>query len=195
MQSRLAQTPPPNDSNATRESLKRAAQPTSAREPRPDPSRESQPSPSVASPRAPQPTSSTTTKVMKANKRSNTKPELLVRQRLRAAGLTGYRLQWKVPGRPDIAWPGKKVALFVNGCFWHRCPHCKLPLPKSNVEYWSVKFERNQARDERSMLALKESGWSVHVIWECQLKKKAIDGTFEALLPLLAEELGKSLRA
>lgn len=56
-------------------------------------------------------------KSMMGNKRSNTKPELLVRQRLRAAGLTGYRLQWKVPGHPDVAWPGKKVALFVNGCF------------------------------------------------------------------------------
>ena len=56
---------------------------------------------------------------MKGNKRSNTKPELLVRERLRAAGLTGYRLQWKVPGHPDVAWPGKRVALFVNG-YSHR---------------------------------------------------------------------------
>lgn len=58
-------------------------------------------------------------KSMQGNKRCDTKPELLVRARLRAAGLTGYRLQWKVPGHPDIAWPGKRVALFINGCFWH----------------------------------------------------------------------------
>ena len=133
-------------------------------------------------------------KSMKGNKRSNTKPELLVRARLRAAGLPGYRLQWKVPGHPDVAWPGKRVALFVNGCFWHRCPHCKPSMPKSNVEYWVVKFERNVERDERSRAALEELGWTVHVIWECQLKKKTIDDTFAALLPALAEELGKELK-
>ena len=137
--------------------------------------------------------SEATHKAMQGNKRSNTKPELLVRQRLRDAGLTGYRLQWKVPGRPDIAWPGKKVAIMVNGCFWHRCPHCNLPLPKSNVEYWTIKFDRNVERDGENLKALEEAGWKVHVIWECQLKKKTVDGTFEELLPLLADELGKTL--
>lgn len=132
-------------------------------------------------------------KSMQGNKRANTKPELLVRARLRQAGLTGYRLQWKVPGRPDIAWPGKKVALFVNGCFWHRCPHCNLPLPHSNVEYWQLKFERNVERDKRNLAALEQAGWTCHVIWECELKKKRIDGTFTALLPVLSRELGKPL--
>ena len=74
-------------------------------------------------------------KSMKGNKRANTKPELLVRQRLRAAGLTGYRLEWKVPGKPDIAFPGRKIAIFVNGCFWHRCPKCNPSQPKRNVEF------------------------------------------------------------
>lgn len=109
---------------------------------------------------------------MVGNKRADTKPELLMRARLRQAGLTGYRLQWKVPGHPDIAWPGKKVALFVNGCFWHRCPYCKPAVPHTNVEYWTIKFERNQARDERTRELLSEMGWTVHVVWECQLKKK-----------------------
>lgn len=144
-------------------------------------------------PRPPAASSEATRNVMKANKRSDTKPELLVRKRLREAGLTGYRLQWKVPGRPDVAWPGKKVAIFVNGCFWHRCPHCNLPTPKSNVEYWVVKFERNKERDERNLRALEEAGWKVHVIWECQLKRKTVDATFEELLPILAEELDKQL--
>ncbi|MBR2522031.1 MAG: very short patch repair endonuclease, partial [Coriobacteriales bacterium] len=102
--------------------------------------------------------SEVTHRVMQANKRKDTKPELLVRARLRAAGLTGYRLQWKVPGRPDVAWPGKKVALFVNGCFWHRCPHCNLSLPKSNVEYWQVKFDRNVERDAANLEALEADG-------------------------------------
>lgn len=131
---------------------------------------------------------------MQANKRKDTKPELLVRARLRAAGLTGYRLQWKVPGRPDVAWPGKKVALFVNGCFWHRCPHCNLSLPKSNVEYWQVKFDRNVERDAANLEALEADGWKVHVLWECQLKKKVVDETFAELLPILAAELGKELK-
>lgn len=143
---------------------------------------------------APPATNAQVHKSMQGNKRANTKPELLVRARLRAAGLVGYRLQWKVPGRPDIAWPGKKLAIFVNGCFWHRCPHCKLPLPKSNVEYWVVKFERNVERDERALAELEAMGWKVHVIWECQLKKKTIDQTFAELLPILAEELEKPLR-
>ena len=132
-------------------------------------------------------------KSMQGNKRANTKPELLMRERLREAGLTGYRLQWKVPGRPDIAWPGKKVAIFVNGCFWHRCPHCKPSMPSKNIEYWTIKFEKNQERDAQSVAQLKEMGWTVHTVWECQLKKKAIDETMAELLPQLAAELGHKL--
>ena len=132
-------------------------------------------------------------KSMQGNKRANTKPELLVRERLRKAGLTGYRLQWKVPGHPDIAWPGKRVAIEVRGCFWHRCPHCKPSAPKKNVEYWEAKFARNVERDTENVHKLEEMGWRVHVIWECQLKKNAIDATMADLLPKLAAELGKEL--
>lgn len=81
----------------------------------------------------------------------------------------------------------------LHGCFWHRCPHCNLSLPKSNVEYWVVKFARNVERDEQSRAALEALGWKVHVVWECQLKKKAIDATMAELLPVLAEELDKKL--
>ena len=132
-------------------------------------------------------------KSMQGNKRANTKPELLVRERLRKAGLTGYRLQWKVPGHPDIAWPGKRVAVEVRGCFWHRCPHCKPSTPKKNTEYWEAKFARNVERDAENVRKLEEIGWRVHVIWECQLKKNAIDATMADLLPMLAAELGKEL--
>ncbi len=132
-------------------------------------------------------------KSMQGNKRANTKPELLVRERLRKAGLTGYRLQWKVPGHPDIAWPGKRVAIEVRGCFWHRCPHCKPSAPKKNVEYWEAKFARNVERDAENVHKLEEMSWRVHVIWECQLKKNAIDATMADLLPKLAAELGKKL--
>lgn len=132
-------------------------------------------------------------KSMQGNKRANTKPELLVRERLRKARLTGYRLQWKVPGHPDIAWPGKRVALEVRGCFWHRCPHCNPSTPKKNTEYWEAKFARNVERDADNVRKLEEMGWRVHVIWECQLKKNAIDATMADLLPKLAAELGKEL--
>lgn len=138
-------------------------------------------------------TSEAVRKSMQGNKRCDTKPELLVRARLRAAGLTGYRLQWKVPGHPDVAWPGKRVALFINGCFWHRCPRCQPRVPKTNVEYWVLKFERNVERDERTHAQLEEMGWRVHVVWECELKKKTIDDTMARLLPQLADELGKKL--
>lgn len=99
-------------------------------------------------------------KSMKGNKRVNTKPELLVRQRLRAAGLTGYRLEWKVPGKPDIAFPGRKIAIFVNGCFWHRCPKCNPSQPKRNVEFWEAKFRRNVERDRAAINALTQMGWT-----------------------------------
>ncbi len=131
---------------------------------------------------------------MQGNKRKDTKPELVVRERLRAAGLGGYRLQWKAPGRPDIAWPGKKVCIFVNGCFWHRCPHCNPSTPKKNVAYWTAKFDRNVERDRGNVEALQADGWRVHTIWECELKKKTLDNTMARLLPELADELGKPLR-
>lgn len=115
---------------------------------------------------------------MQGNKRKDTKPELLVRQRLRAAGLTGYRLQWKkAPGRPDIAFPGRKVAIFVNGCFWHRCPHCNPSVPKRNTEFWEAKFRRNVERDQRALAELAELGWTAITIWECELKRDRIDET------------------
>ena len=131
---------------------------------------------------------------MQGNKGKDTKPELLVRERLREAGLTGYRLQWKVPGRPDVAWPGRKVAVFINGCFWHRCPRCNPSTPKKNTEYWDAKFARNVERDRRNLEELRADGWTVHVIWECELKKKTRDATFATLLPELSRELEKPLR-
>ncbi len=121
-------------------------------------------------------------KSMKGNKRANTKPELLVRQRLRAAGLTGYRLEWKVPGKPDIAFPRRKIAIFVNGCFWHRCPKCNPSQPKRNVEFWEAKFRRNVERDRAAVAALTQMGWTPITIWECELKKDRIDATMEKVI-------------
>ena len=88
--------------------------------------------------------------VMIANTSKDTKPELRVRRMLREAGYPGYRLHWRIDDeegkyvcRPDITYPGRKLAIFVHGCFWHRCPTCNLGLPKTNIDYWREKFERN----------------------------------------------------
>ena len=122
--------------------------------------------------RNPEPSSEVTTRVMKANKGKDTKPEIMVRQVLRESGFPGYRLNWKkVPGRPDIAYPGRKIAIFVNGCFWHRCPFCNLSTPKTHSDFWQQKFQKNVERDERKTSELEDMGWTVYTVWECQIKK------------------------
>lgn len=131
-------------------------------------------------------TSEATRHSMQANKSKDTKPELKVRQALRAAGLTGYRLHWKkAPGRPDVCFPGRRVAIFVNGCYWHRCPHCALPMPRHNVDFWEAKFARNQERDARDQALLAAEGWTVVVIWECELKGARFDSTMRSLVEIV----------
>ena len=125
--------------------------------------------------RAPIPESEITSKVMSAVKGKDTKPELSLRKALRVIGILGYRLHWKkAPGRPDIAYPGSKMAIFVQGCFWHRCPYCNPPLPKTHTDFWIEKFERNKERDAIKIKALEAKGWKVLVFWECEIKKDAI---------------------
>ena len=120
--------------------------------------------------RSPTPLNDNVSHVMSSNKGKDTKPELQLRRSLRDAGYPGYRLQWKIPGRPDITYPGKKIAVFVNGCYWHRCPRCDLPLPKTNTEFWASKFENNVKRDKQNVELLENIGWTVIVIWECEIK-------------------------
>ena len=121
--------------------------------------------------------------VMQANKSKDTGPELAVRSALREAGLPGYRLHWKkASGRPDVCFPGRRVAIFVNGCYWHRCPWCSLPTPKTNVGFWEEKFARNRARDQRNYDDLVSEGWKVLVTWECRLKKGRLEPTVEELV-------------
>ena len=130
-----------------------------------------------------------TRKSMQGNKRRDTKPEIKVRQMLRAMGFTGYRCDWKkAPGRPDVAFVGRKKAIFVMGCFWHRCPACNMSVPKKNIEYWEEKFARNRERDERNLAALAEQGWDVLVLWEHQLKKKELPATQRLLYEFVRRE-------
>ena len=123
---------------------------------------------------APPASSEAVSRSMRGNVGRGTKPELALRRLLREAGYPGYRLHWKkAPGRPDIAYPGRRVAVFVHGDFWHRCPRCNPPLPRSNREFWAHKFSLNVERDRRKVDALEQLGWTVVVVWECELKQDA----------------------
>lgn len=111
-------------------------------------------------------------RVMSANKAKNTKPEIRVRKILFQSGHKGYRLHSpNLPGKPDIVFAKRKIAIFVNGCFWHRCPYCVEKLPKTNVRFWRKKFERNKARDKSNLIKLKKLGWKTITIWECRVSK------------------------
>lgn len=125
-------------------------------------------------------------KVMLANKGKNTGPEMLVRKALRAAHLGGYRLHWAgAPGKPDIAYPGKRVAVFVNGCFWHLCPTCDPPIPKKHRDYWGPKLLRNRERDAEKWKALGDQGWSIVVLWEHEIRSD---------LPTAIERVARALK-
>jgi DNA mismatch endonuclease, patch repair protein len=111
---------------------------------------------------------------MRAVKSRDTTPELTVRALLRRFA-PHYRLQRKdVPGNPDIAYIGRKRAIFVHGCFWHGhdCPR-GARIPKANADYWRKKIERNRARDSANAEKLAERGWRVLTVWECELKDLA----------------------
>ena len=103
----------------------------------------------------------------------DTKPEFRVRRLVTAMGYR-YRLHYKkVPGHPDLAFPGRRKAIFVHGCFWHRHPSATCPLarlPKSRLDFWLPKLEGNRARDLRKEAELLARGWEVHIVWECELR-------------------------
>ena len=122
--------------------------------------------------RSPIPEKEITSKIMSRIKGKNTKPEITLRQEMWKIGIKGYRLHWKkASGRPDIAFPSKKVAIFVNGCYWHRCPNCNPSFPKTHQDFWKEKFKQNKERDKNKINDLQEDGWKVIVIWECKIKK------------------------
>lgn len=125
-------------------------------------------------PRSPTPTSEAVVRVMQGNKGKDTKPELLLRRVLRQIDVRGYRLHWPIPGNPDLAFPGRRICVFVHGCFWHRCPSCKLHVPKTHTDYWTSKFYKTMARDVRKQAQLRLMGWTVIIVWECELKKDAM---------------------
>lgn len=105
---------------------------------------------------------------MSAQRRLDTRPELALRRLLHASGCR-YRVQWRTPLLPrrsiDVAFPGRRVAVFVDGCFWHGCPEHGTQ-PKANGVWWSAKLRRNRERDADTDQVLRDAGWTVLRIWE-----------------------------
>ncbi|WP_018425763.1 very short patch repair endonuclease [Hoeflea sp. 108] len=108
-------------------------------------------------------------------RRANTRPERIVRGLLHSLGYR-FRIQLKgVPGRPDVAFPGRRKAIFIHGCFWHGHAHCTAwRLPKTRTEFWDNKIQTNRMRDERLLAAAMTAGWACLVIWECEMKDQRI---------------------
>lgn len=131
--------------------------------------------------------------IMRGIQGDELKPEATMHRALRALGMKPGRNPKGVPGKPDFFWPRKKVAVFVDGCFWHGCPwHWK--LPKSNQLFWAEKIFKNVARDARTTQELTQAGFQVVRVWECSLLKSpkwwsgwlkmAVSGAPEAFLVL-----------
>ncbi len=123
--------------------------------------------------------------VMRSVKSKNTGAEMKVRQLLHAAGFRYFLHVKNLPGKPDIVFPRRKKAIFVHGCFWHQHPGCRSAhRPASNSDYWNAKLDRNMARDERNLAILRESGWEIFVVWECDIRDQ------DTLLETLKSFLG-----
>ncbi len=118
----------------------------------------------------------------------NTKPEEIVRKHLFEKGFRYRKNYRKLPGCPDIVIPKYKICIFVNGCFWHKHDGCRYFVwPKSNSEFWHKKIEENVKRDKINYQLLKELGWKVIVIWECDLKKEVRSHTLEHVEKIIRE--------
>lgn len=121
-------------------------------------------------------------------KSKDTSLELLTRKHLHSKGIR-YRVNVKEPGHPDIAIKKINTAVFINGCFWHGHEDCKESgIPKSNTKFWRTKIEANKARDKKNESLLREKGWDVITIWECELEKNTIT-TLDNLTSKLSSRL------
>ena len=100
----------------------------------------------------------------------NTGPEVKLRKLLFAEGIRGYRIHYNLPGKPDIIFTKKKIAIFIDGCFWHRCPVC-FQQPETRKEFWMKKIQSNVERDKKVNALLKNQEWKVIRIWEHEIRK------------------------
>ena len=120
-------------------------------------------------------------------KGKDTKPEMLVRKFLHANGFR-YKLHDKsLPGKPDIVLPKYRTVIFVHGCFWHGHKNCKYYVtPKTRTEWWLYKINGNITNDLKTANLLKQDGWKIITIWECQLKPERIEKSLNSLLQKLS---------
>jgi len=126
--------------------------------------------------------------IMRAVKsKGNKSTEVKLVQIFKERGIKGWRRNYKIFGKPDFVFPKFRIAVFVDGCFWHG-HNCRNTKPSSNTEYWQKKIRRNIARDGEVTEHLTQKGWQVIRIWECELKK----GELEKLKPLEAEDIGEA---
>lgn len=113
-------------------------------------------------------------RTMRAVKGKQTGPERRLRAMLAGMRVSGWCVNYRdAPGNPDIAFPAQRIAIFVDGCFWHACPICNRPLPQNNQEYWERKIRRNQERDRRYDAELESLGWRVLRIWGHEMRKNS----------------------
>jgi len=119
--------------------------------------------------------------------KGNEKTEVRLARLMRAEGIRGWRRHLPIPGRPDFSFRRQKVAVFVDGCFWHGCPRC-FRLPKQNRAFWRAKIEGNRKRDRSVNVRLRRLGWKVLRIRECQLKNP------ERVVGRVAEAIGHRLQ-
>ena len=123
--------------------------------------------------------------------RGNRTTEQAVRYRLVRAAIRGWTLHaHNLPGKPDFAFEKHRLAVFVDGCYWHGCPKCYRP-PESNTGYWSEKYKRNKARDRKVRAKLRRGGWKVLRIWEHEVKKSP-DKVMERIQSALDDLSGNS---
>ena len=127
---------------------------------------------------------------MRAVKSRDTKPEMIVRRLVHGLGYR-YRLHRpELPGKPDLTFPSRRKVVFMHGCFWHGhdCPR-GARVPKNNRDYWIAKIARNKARDAKDCDRLREMGWSVLTVWECETKSEGLEPRLRTFLePGLATE-------
>lgn len=127
---------------------------------------------------------------MSCIKGKNTKPEEIVRKALFAKGFRYRKNDKRLPGTPDIVLPKYRTVIFVNGCFWHGHTGCKYyVVPKTNTEFWLNKINSNIDRDVIKATQLKELGWRVITVWECELKKPVFDDTINTLIKVIKNNM------
>lgn len=121
----------------------------------------------------------------------NTKPEIALRKAIWHRGYRYVTNYAKLPGKPDIAFPGRKKVIFVNGCFWHKHDCKYFSYPKTNSEFWFKKINKNAERDKRNYADLQNMGWSYLIVWTCELKKNNFADTIKKAIDFIENSTHK----